>query len=304
MRIKHSLRVLGYKLFSLKRYMELCYRYVYKRSLNLDNPKAFSEKIYWLKLYYGQYNKQKIQLLYDKFTVREYIKKCIGEKYLNELYGVYSNANDIDFDKLPNKFALKITQSSGKNIICSNKAGLDIEKVKIILNKWLKETNKSKEQEQSYYFTGNAQIICEKFLETKERKVPCDYRFYCFNGEPKYIIYDIDTTLEDGTHGNDIRRNVYNLNWELIDVEFGRPKNVSGKIEKPENLEEMLEISRKLSEEFPFVRVDLYNIDGKIIFGELTWIPMGGNCVITPDSFDYELGELLELPNEKLIYKK
>ena len=182
------------------------------------------------------------------------------------------------------------------NIICTDKQKLNIESVKKTLDKWLKIANKAHYQEQSNYFNGKARIICEKLLQLEKGGIPSDYRIYCFNGAPKFIIHDLDTTLDDGQHGHDIRRNVYDENWNFIQVDLGRPRDEERKVPRPSNLNEMLIISAKLSQEFPFVRVDLYNVNGKIVFGELTWIPMGGNCPIKPDEFDFELGDLLELP--------
>ena len=305
MRIKHCIKKIFYNIIPLKTYLKLYYQYVFRKRLNLNEPQTFSEKIYWLKLYYAQYQKNLIQKCYDKFTVRNYVKQKIGEHYLNEIYGIYDDALKIDFSKLPDQFALKITQSSGKNIICVNKSKLNIEATIKCLDSWLKESTSCKyETEEQYMYNGKAQIICEKLLKLDNGKIPDDFRVYCFNGEPHYIVYDVGTTLANGQHGDDIRRNVYDLDWNLLDVEIGRKNDKTSIIPRPSNLEEMLEVSRKLSKDFPFVRVDLYNLEGRIIFGELTWIPMGGNCVIKPDHFNYEMGQLLKLPNVKVCYDK
>lgn len=296
MSLKHYCRIIGYSILPLHTYLKLCYKYIYKRPLHLKNPRAFSEKLYWLKLYYQNHIRDLIQKCYDKYTVREYVTEKIGGKYLNTLYGVYSSADEINFEELPEQFVLKITQSSGMNIICPDKQFLDIEATKKTLNKWLSIARKAKYQEQSNYFNGDAKIICEEFLHLETGEIPADYRIYCFNGTPKFIIHDLDTTLENGQHGHDIKRNVYDSNWNFIEVDLGRPRDEKRKVPCPSNLDEILEVSAKLSKDFPFVRVDLYNVNGKIIFGELTWIPMGGNCPINPDSFDFELGTLLKLP--------
>ena len=243
-------------------------------------------------------------MCYDKYTVRDYVKKKVGEVYLNEVYGVYDNADEIDFEKLPSKFVLKITQSSGKNIICVDKSKLNIDETIRSLNKWLKEAQKCNGQEESYVYNGHAKILCEKLLQQKNGQIPNDYRIYCFNGEPKYVIYDIETTCANGEHGNNIRRNIYDLEWNLLNIEMGRKNDIGYIVQKPDNFQEIIKVARSLSHDFPFVRVDLYNLDGKIIFGELTWIPMGGNCIIKPDSFDYELGKILRLPDVKISLGK
>lgn len=305
MKLRTRIRLILDKILPDKMCMKLYYAYIYKRNLRLDKPIKFSEKIWWLKKYYGEYQKEILQLCYDKYTVREYVKEKVGEKYLNELYSVYDNADEIDFDKLPNEFVIKVSQSWGKNFICPNKDIIDRAQVIEMLRSWLEEMRTTNPFGiEGYVLNGKAVLISEKFLKDKEGKIPEDYRFYCFNGKPEYIIYDIETTKENGSHGENIKRNVYDKDWNFIDVKMGRENCKEAIIDKPSNLNEMLYVAEKLSEDFPFVRVDLYNVDGNIIFGELTWIPMGGNCVITPKSFDYELGKLLNLPNVKLNFKE
>ncbi|NBI63094.1 carbonic anhydrase [Clostridiales bacterium] len=302
-KFKRKLRLLMSDILPPKLYMMLAYAYIYRKKLNLVKPKLFSEKIWWLKKYYEEYQKELLQLCYDKYTVRKYVKDKIGEKYLNTIYGVYEDAEEINFDNLPESFVIKVTQSWGKNFICPQKAQVNIDEKKELLNTWLKEMNTTKAfGGESFLLTGKAKLMCEKFLVDEKGKIPEDYRIYCFNGKPEFIIYDINTTNADGTHGSNIIRNVYDKEWMFIDVQMGRPNNKQEVIKKPKNYEEMLVVAKKLSEDFPFVRVDLYNIDGKIIFGELTWIPMGGNCIIEPKSFDNYLGELLDLPDVKLHF--
>lgn len=304
LKLRSKLRVfLSYKL-SPRVYMKLAYMYIYKRKLNLKSPKYFSEKIWWLKRYNKEYKSELIKRCYDKYNVREYVKEKVGNGILNELIGVYDSAYDIDFDCLPNKFVLKITQSYGKNIICVDKNKLDIEETKMRLEKWLTEVRDLRYYgDESYYLDGNPKIICEKFLENSKGNIPEDYRIYCFNGIPKLIVCDIETTKADGTHGDNIIRNVYDTQWNFLDVFLGRKNNYSKMEAKPDNLLEILEIASQLSKDFPFVRVDLYNLDGRIVFGELTWIPMGGNCVIKPKSFDKQMGDMLELPNINLSWE-
>lgn len=303
MKLRSKLRLFLVDKLPLRIYMNLAYFYIYKQKLNLKNPTKFSEKIWWLKKYNQDYKLDLIKQCYDKYNVREYIKEKVGEKYLNELIGVYDSAYEIDFDSLPDKFALKITQSYAKNIICVDKNSLNVEDTREKLDNWLQEMRNLKSLgEESYCLDGNPRIICEKFLETSDGKIPEDYRIYCFNGIPKFIVCDIETTKADGTHGDNIIRNVYDTEWNFIDIFLGR-KNDKSKIEqKPENLSEILEVAKKLSKDFPFVRVDLYNVDQKIVFGELTWIPMGGNCVIEPKSFDKKMGDMLILPDVDLKF--
>lgn len=296
--IMHQFKYLAYRVLPLKVYLHLNYLLRFHRVLNFNSPSRFSEKIYRLKIL----NRSKAALIrraYDKVKVRGYIEEKLGKEYcgtfLNTLYGVYNDVKEIDFDSLPSSFVLKVSQSSGFNIICPDKTKLDIEKTQKLLDKWLKVANGKHYTEENYVYDGHAVICCEKFLSDKEGNIPYDIRVYCFNGEPKLFVCDIGTTLQDGSHGEAIVRNVYDAKWSLLDIDLGRPHDPDIKIEKPSNLDEIIRVSRILSEDFLFVRVDLYSFDGRLVFGELTWIPMGGSCVIKPDYMDYELGSWLDL---------
>ena len=299
-----TIKRMFYKAFGEKKYLKLIYLIFFKKLLNLDNPQKFSEKLFWLKVYNKKFLKPLIQLCYDKYTVRQYLKEKDCEKYLNELYGVYGNADEIDFDKLPDSFIIKITQSCGFNMVIKNKNSTDFALIRKTVNLWLNLINKDKVQhppDEGYAFNGNAKIICEKLLYDKNGNFPNDYRIFCFNGEPKLIVCDLGTTNKDGTHGNNIIRNTYDLNWNLLPVNFGRPHDKNVMLARPIMLPEMLKLSKSLSKDFVFARIDLYNINEKIIFGEITYIPMGGDINTTPIEYDYQFGEWLKLPNVKLF---
>ena len=301
---KLTIKRMLYKSLGEKKYLKLIYLNLFKKRLNLDNPQKFSEKLFWLKVYNRRLLKPLIQLCYDKYTVRRYLKEKGNEKYLNVLYGVYDNANEIDFDKLPDSFILKITQSCGFNMVIKNKNSVDFVLIKKTMNLWLNLINKDKVQhlpDEGYVFNSDAKIICEKLLNDKSGNFPDDYRIFCFNGEPKLIVCDLGTTNKDGTHGNNIIRNTYDLNWNLLPVDFGRPHDKSVILSRPVMLTEMLELSKSLSKDFVFARIDLYNINEKIIFGEITYIPMGGDVETTPIEYDYQFGEWLKLPNVELF---
>lgn len=291
-----------YIVLPVELYLKIQYFVRFKKILNMKNPKRFSEKIYCLKLINQYQNKELIQKCYDKYSVRGYIKDKLGEdlagKVLNELYGVYNSTQEINYKKLPMQFALKVTQSSGYNIICPNKNKLNIKKINRKLDRWVSETRKVQANEESYVYDGNSRLICEKFIKNKDGSIPDDIRVYCFHGTPKLFVVDVGTTKRDGTHGKNIIRNVYDLEWNLLDVDLGRPHDANYIIKKPNNLAEIMDIAKKLSADFYFVRVDLYNINEKEIkFGELTWIPMGGNCVIKPTDYDDLLGSWLQIPD-------
>ncbi len=290
-----------YRNIPVRAYLKILYWVRFSSIIDIDDPKKFSEKIFCLKIINGRGDVGIYQKCYDKFTVREYIKEKLGEKQgeaiLNELYGVYDSVDQIDFDALPNQFVIKVTQSSGYNVICPDKTKLNIEKAKSELKKWLSESNEPQSDEEEYESTGNAKLVCEKFLQEKDGSIPSDVRVYCFNGKAKLFVIDFGTTEPNGKHSEHVIRNVYDLDWQLLDVDLGRPHDPAYVMKKPDNLTDIIKVAEKLAEDFFFVRVDLYNIDGKEIkFGELTWIPMGGSCVINPVEYDYILGEWLTIP--------
>ena len=256
---------------------------------NLKNPKNFNEKTTWLKLYEYSNNPLVIKCA-DKYDVREYVEDKGHKEILNELYGVYDNFDDINFDKLPNKFALKCTHGCAYNIICCYKSKFNKKEARKKVNKWMNEKYGYATTE-LHYTKIKPKIIIEKYLCDDNSKMPLDYKFYCFNGKVKCILVcsERDTNL---------KLSYYDLNWNRIDYEKESwSSNVD--IKKPKKLEEMIKISEHLSKDFPYVRVDLYNDNGNIIFGELTFTPA---CCCAPyynKKGNEELGEMLVINNEE-----
>ena len=257
------------------------------RELNLNNPVKYNDKLQWLKLNWYDPIATKCA---DKYEVREIIKEKIGEKYLNELIAVYESVDEIDINKLPDKFVLKGTHGSGFNIICEDKSKMN----------WDEEFKKMRRWLRTYYYLQNREwvykdikprIICEKYLDQDDGDELRDYRFFCFNGEPKFITVDFSITDKKRT-----RRNLYDLEWNLMDAEISYPKETNIKVNKPEKLEEMIELSKRLSSGFPHARVDFYYIDNKIIFGEITFFHQSGMGKIVPEDFEIKMGEWIELP--------
>lgn len=292
---------LAYLILPEKKYIQIIYKRFFGENLNINQPKKFSEKIFLLKLINGKEQRELIRRCYDKYTAKEYVIEKLGRdkaySILNKTYAVYNNVDEIKFDELPEKFVLKITQSSGFNVICVDKNNLNFEETKKKLNKWLKRVNRHQLGAESYYYDGKAKILCEELMQNSSKEIPYDIRVYCFNGKPQYFVIDIGTTLSNGQHGHNLIRNVYDRDWNFVDVNLGRNNDKNYHIDRPDNLEEIIYISEKLSKDFYFARIDLYNIDNKILkFGEITWIPMGGKCLISPKEFDVELGELLKIP--------
>ena len=266
--------------------VKLQYRIKTGRKLNLKNPQRYTEKLQWYKL---NYRNPLMTKCADKYTVREYIEsKGLGH-ILNELYGVYDNVNEIDFDKLPNKFVLKTTNDSDTNIFCKDKANSDLEEIKKKMDKKMEERAQIPLAREWAYNNSKRRIICEKLLEdkgTKDNSIN-DYKFLCFKGNPEFIVYDIDRYIGH-------KRNFYDTSWKYLNISSDCP-NFGDIVEKPEKLKEMLEIAKILSEDFPAVRVDLYCIQNKIYFGELTFYPWSGYVKFEPDEFDFILGKKFKL---------
>jgi TupA-like ATPgrasp len=271
---------------------KFCINVIYKLKFgikpDLKNPIKYNEKLQWLKLYYRN---QKYTELVDKYEVRKYVKNTIGEKYLIPLLGIYNDFEEIDFSKLPNKFVIKCTHDSGGLIICDDKSKFDIRNAR-------KKINKS--MNRNYYYVHREwpykkvkpRIICEEFLSQGDNGEELrDYRFFCFNGEPHFIAVDFSITDKTKT-----RRNLYDLNWNLLDVEVSYPKEERIVLNKPEKFDEMIELSKKLSRDFPHVRVDFYYVNNQIKFGEMTFYHQSGLGEIRPGTFDIEWGNLLKLP--------
>ena len=257
------------------------------RELDLNNPEMYNDKLQWLKLNWSSSLASKCA---DKYNVRDYIKTKIGEDYLIDIIKVYNSVDEINLDELPEKFVMKCTHGSGCNIICEDKSKLDWKKESRKLRRWLK-TNYYLAKREVVYQNIKPRIICEKFLVQNDGEELRDYRFFCFKGEPKFITVDFSITDKKKT-----RRNLYDLEWNLMDEEISYPKETEIEVDKPEKLEEMIEISKKLSSGFPHARVDFYYIENKIIFGEITFFHQSGMGKIKPEKFELEMGSWLELP--------
>ncbi len=259
---------------------------------NIDRPINFDEKIQWLKLYYRN---PLLNICADKFAVREFVKQQIGEKYLIPLIGAYDHVNGIKFTHLPNKFVLKSNNSSGKNIICTDKSKLNISDTKNILREWLlPESNLYYYSYEWAYRYIKPKIICETFLDTKKSLV--DYKFHCFNGHPKFVQVVSERYVNR-------KVDYYDLKWKSMPIHSKSPRSLK-EISKPSHLEEMIKISQKLSANFPFVRVDLYQVNNQVYFGELTFYPSAGMVGFKPMSWNKKIGGILELPKSPNIFLK
>ena len=274
-------------------YLKLLYRFKMGHRLNLKNPQTFTEKLQWLKLYN---RKPEYTKMVDKYAVKEYVANIIGDEYIIPTLGVWDKPEDIDWDSLPNQFVLKTTHGGGGGgvVICKDKTTFD--KTTAI--------SKLKESMASDIYSGLREwpyknvpkrIIAEKFMAPEKSPAPKDlpdYKFFCFNGEPKYcqVIRDRHTkeTID-----------FYDMDWNHMPFVGLNPvaRNGLTPVARPGNLDEMKEICRKLADSKSFVRVDLYVIDDKSYFGELTLCPASGMGAFTPSEWNGKLGDLLALPN-------
>ena len=259
------------------------YRIKLGRWPNLKHPSRWTEK---LQLYKMKYRNPLLPICVDKYGVRSFVEEKGLAGILNELYGVYSNANDIDFEKLPRSFVIKSTDGGGGNNVKLIKdiEVEDINALKEEVNSWLNIKDINAGREWAYTGINKSQIIVEELLINKQNPDAGieDFKILCFNGEPQYIIVDKDRYINH-------KRNFYDTSWTRISVTTDH-EQFEEEYEKPKNLNKMLEIAHVLSKDFPFVRVDLYDVDGKIYFGELTFYPWTGYVQFAPDEFDIELG--------------
>ena len=274
---------------------ELCKWYYQKTGeiLNLTNPRTFNEKIQWMKLYDSTELKTRLA---DKYLVREWVKEKIGEEYLVPLLGVWDSFDEIDFDKLPDQFALKANHGSGWNIIVKDKASLDREAAKKKFNDWMNSNFAFKEGLELHYMNIPPKIIAEKYIENVEGLK--DYRFYCFNGKPTQVWVDIFS----GTPNH--LRSVYDMEWNLLPLKCAWPDGGELLREKPKTFAKMKEFAKLLCQEFAFVRVDFFEVDGKLYMGEMTFTPMSGIGKFEPAQWNVELGDALILPPKSSIPKR
>ena len=252
---------------------------------NLEKPTTYNEKLQWLKLndIHPEYSR-----LVDKYEAKEYVRKILGDEFIIPTLGIWESFDEIDFETLPNQFVLKTTHDSGGVVVCSDKSKFDREAARKKLEKSLKH-NYFYEHREYPYKDIRPRIIAEKYLEDESGYELKDYKIFCFNGEPKLVEVDFDRF-------NGHKRNVYDLNWNLIDLIIKFPGDKSRKIEKPIHFDEMLYVAAQLSKGIPHVRVDLYNVNGKIYFGELTFFHGSGMEKFDSIEWDYKLGNLIKLP--------
>lgn len=268
-----------------EKYIRLRYKIVTGEKLNLKNPKTFNEKMQWLKL---NDRKDIYTTMVDKYEAKKFVANIIGEEYIIPTLGIYDKFEDIDFDKLPSQFVLKCTHDSGGVVICKDKNKFDFEKEKEKINQHLGE---------NYYYAGREwpyknvkpRIIIEKYMEESGKEDITDYKMMCFNGKVRCSFICLNRRSEEG-----LNVDFYDTNWNKMPFER-HYKNSKILTPKPKNYDLMVELAEKLSKDTKFLRVDFYEVEGKVYFGELTFYPGAGLEEFNPKEWDRKLGDWIDI---------
>lgn len=260
------------------------------KELNLEHPTTFSEKLQYLKL---KARNPLITDCTDKVKVRDYVISCGYEHILNKVYGVFEIFDSVDFDFMPERFFIKCNHMSGANYYWDKLKSNNYKLLKKKFDFYMKKNFYVMQREWNYK-NIKPMIICEQILEDKNGHFPKDYKFFCFNGEPKLLMYCEGLCNEKGERGHAMC-NFYDMDFILLDLKINNDKITTRVIEKPQNFEEMQKIARVLSAPFPFSRVDLYNLEGKIVFGELTFYHAAGLNIISPERWESVMGSWLDI---------
>ncbi len=275
------------KAFSKTLYVKGEYQYITHHKLNLKNPVRYTEKLQWLRLYDYPKNPLVIKAA-GRAGARDYVTEKGLEDILIPCYGIYDSFDEIDFDRLPDSFVMKCTHACAFNLIVKSKAELDIEEARSKFRKWLK-TDYGKKTVERHYSKIKPQIIIEKYIGQPDA-LPTEYKIHVFNGVAKnlYVVTG---------RGKDIRYNNYYIDWKPFDgSQFNGWLKTDYPLQKPQNFQQMVKVAEILGADFPFVRVDLYNVDGKIYFSEMTFTPAKGTLIFDDDQADFEMGAWLTLP--------
>ena len=283
-KIRRKGQVVAHKIIPNTTMSKIYFQIVLKKKLNLKNPQTFNEKIQWCKLYYYPRSKRVVTCA-DKYAVREYIKRKGYGETLTPLLGVWDNANDIEWDKLPDRFVLKCNHGCAYNIVVPDKRKLDKAKATKQLNDWLKEDFGAFNIELHYSKIKPHKVICEEFLGESIT----DYKFFCFNGEPKYIYESNDLI-----HDRQAQIGFFYLDGTKMPLTRDDYTDIP-EVKLPTFFDEMTQMAKKLSQDFPFVRVDFFIANGRYYFAELTFTPGAGMMPFNPEKYDLEWGKMLDI---------
>ena len=285
MGVYKNIKQFTFSLLPDKLYLTLLFHHRFGYWMDWNNPQTYNEKLQWLKIHdrHPEYTR-----MVDKAAVKDFVASIIGKEYIIPTLATYNTVDDIDFNALPSQFVLKCTHDSGGIIVCKDKSKLNVEAAKRKLRKALNRTFSLLTREYPYEDVPR-RIIAEKYMEDESGYELKDYKFFCFDGKVHYLF------VATGRQNNDTRFDFYDKNFRHLPIRQGHPW-ATNTIDKPANFEKMIEIAEQLSKSIPHVRVDLYNINGKIYFGEYTFFHYGGIVPFHPAEWDYRFGNLLKLP--------
>lgn len=265
-----------------ERYLRMLYRFRTGKKLRLDNPITFNEKLQWLKIYDRN---EKYPGFVDKITAKEIVGHIIGEKHIVPIYGVWNNADDINFDMLPNQFVLKCNHDQGSVVLIHDKESFDREKAVNFLNSKIKKSPFPGTREYAY-----KSIVPKVFAEKYLGGAIIDYKFYCFNGEPLFLYCGRGLTAD-----HSLKIDFFDMNWNLMPF-YRTDYERLGAIPKPDHFNEMISIAKELSKDIPFVRIDLFEVNDCVYFSEFTLCPAAGFMPFVPEKYDEIVGSWLTLP--------
>lgn len=279
-------------LFPDKIFLRMLYYVNMGKKLNLDNPVTYNEKLQWLKLYNRnpEYTK-----MVDKYEAKKYVAGLIGEEYIIPTIGIYNNVDEIPWDKLPNQFVLKCTHDSGGIVICKDKSTFDIEAAKRKLSKGLKISYYPRNREWPYK-NVIPRIICEEYKVDESGYELKDYKWFCFDGQVKALFIATDR----GNPNEDTKFDFFDENFNHLPFTNGHP-NANRIPTKPKGFETMKQLASKLSQGLPHVRIDFYDVNGQVYFGEITFFHWSGIVAFNPESWDETFGSWIKLPSKRIL---
>ncbi len=283
----------------IHKYVAIQYEYYNRKKIDIYHPVEFNQKIQWLKAFY---HPPILHQLVDKYEVRAYVEEKIGREYLIDFVALYDKLSDVDFEALPQQFVMKVVHGCGYNLIVPDKQQLNIRKAKLKLLKWTNKDQYRRSGKEWAYKGVKPRILVEKFMKEPGKDSLNDYKFYCFNGKPKFVEVHLDRREYH-------KSSFYDLNFEQLPFwDVSEDHKIKTPLEKPEKFDEMVVLAEKLADRLPFVRVDFYYVDNQIKFGEMTFYPGDGRADFQPDKYNKILGDMIELPeipegkNEITVY--
>ncbi len=270
--------------WSDERYLKAAYRAKFHKRLDLDNPQTFNEKLNWLKL---NDRNPRYSILVDKYLVKKYVAEQIGEEYIVPCYGAWNSFEEIDFQLLPEQFVLKANHDSSGAVICRDKSKFDIESNKLHFRNLLSKNYFYNSSREWPYKNVKPVVLAEKLLVDGTSDRLRDYKFWCFNGVPHYMYCTVK--------GGDVYENFFDMDFNPVDISHGYRRMCPEPI-KPTNFELMKELASKLSSGIPFVRIDFFEVEGRVYFGEYTFYDWGGMKQFVSLEQDLKIGQLVNLP--------